>query len=853
MSDWFKNFHFDWRTSLFTLSSASIVVFLIKIIKRHIKEWTAYLIEGVMYALSKYVKHSLAGALSLKRYSRIQLAVEKFKYLHVPSSFDIKLNIDEMFVTLSLKNHKEEVSNFTHNNFLTLGNRIKVMGDPGSGKSSLVKRVFRDHCLKGMKNAKKSKLPVLIELKNVTPPDGTVNDWGRWFFEYIREEVAKVDAYKMSACFDNYAATSGLLVLLDGLDEVSSLNYCVIEKAINGLSDCLNELSADNVVVLTMRTQFYQQIKKDYLANFPHSTFLNPFTPSDIYEFLRKWHFKKEAESNISRIYKNLTDKPTLREMCSNPLILSMYVAEDIASGGILSPTSRTEFYKKVTDELMFNRRWFQKNTTESSHVTIKEKRERILGKIAYDHIIDFTQPANNLSWESAIAVIKNVLKCDDEKANDVFNEISRETGLITEERKKESFRFIHLTFCEFLAAYETVQGTENGWQDVVEVHVTYCKRNNENSPRLLEVIPFTAGLLPRIKKSEFLEEVERLDDYALMTRCFLETKLYEHPCWNRFIVKARKKFLHVAGNKLEEKWLFDLHLFNVVVKDAELSAQHLPAFTPVDLSMFYKNLLENQKDGLHKILAAYARQDAAAVFRLSEICNFNLVHDFPQIIVENCDQAPFLGLVREQIIQSSEFDKWAALVAESALWKEAVYTLVNNMPPVDILRERIKQNKEYRFWYYKKYVKETLFTQCLTLGSLHLKSNLPALEALMDFKSPYENRIWVLLSRIFLYGLIILFYFPMLLLFFFPPGIYTKVYIWILGIMLGMSLFMTPIIFTNIKRVKWLIISNFYQFLFTNLVNLLLEGKITSQTLIFRIHLKRQLRKEKRKKIIWQ
>src|SRR5687768_12285331 len=145
-----------------------------------------------------------------------------------------------MFVSLSLKNHKEDVRNFTHNNFLELGTRIKVMGDPGSGKSSLIKRVFRDQCIYGMKHPKKSKLPVLIELKNIIIPDDRVNDWGKWFFEYIKEEVAKVDVYEMSACFENYAKTSGLLVLLDGLDEVSSLNYHLIEKAINGLSNYLN-------------------------------------------------------------------------------------------------------------------------------------------------------------------------------------------------------------------------------------------------------------------------------------------------------------------------------------------------------------------------------------------------------------------------------------------------------------------------------------------------------------------------------------------------------------------------------------------------------------------------------------
>ena len=55
---------------------------------------------------------------------------------------------------------------------------------------------------------------------------------------------------------------------------------------------------------------------------------LKSFSPSDIYEFLTRWPFKTKKTLHITRIYNELTDRPTLREMCTNPLILAMYVAE---------------------------------------------------------------------------------------------------------------------------------------------------------------------------------------------------------------------------------------------------------------------------------------------------------------------------------------------------------------------------------------------------------------------------------------------------------------------------------------------------------------------------------------------
>jgi hypothetical protein len=35
----------------------------------------------------------------------------------------------------------------------------------------------------------------------------------------------------------------------------------------------------------------------------------------------------------VLKIYTDLTDRPTLRELCTNPLVLSMYVAQDQEAG----------------------------------------------------------------------------------------------------------------------------------------------------------------------------------------------------------------------------------------------------------------------------------------------------------------------------------------------------------------------------------------------------------------------------------------------------------------------------------------------------------------------------------------
>src|SRR5690349_14956595 len=82
---------------------------------------------------------------------------------------------------------------------------------------------------------------------------------GQWLLSQIRTTVTKVAVYKIGECFDAYCQGTGLLLLLDGLDEVSKPQYPRVSRAIQALSDDLARESKDNAIVLTMRTQFYQQ------------------------------------------------------------------------------------------------------------------------------------------------------------------------------------------------------------------------------------------------------------------------------------------------------------------------------------------------------------------------------------------------------------------------------------------------------------------------------------------------------------------------------------------------------------------------------------------------------------------
>ena len=417
----------------------------------------------------------------------------------MPSSVDISLDIDTIFVPLALERAGRQ-EGYDHGNILEVGNRIRIIGDPGSGKSSIAKRIFRDACKNGIAHPRKARLPILVELRRLNfPKAGKKENLGGWLLEYLRTDTVNNSAYDLGSCFDIYALTTGLLIILDGLDEISTASYPRAEAAISGLSEKLSRLGLNNILILTMRTQFHYQIKSAYSSSFPVVMSLKPFSPTDIYEFLRRWDFDSaKKDENIIRIYTDLTDQPTLREMCANPLVLSMYVARDQAAGHPLAPESRSDFYSRVTEELLIKRRAVQVGASVGQTV-LRQQRQKILGIIAFDHLLDADEPANLLSWAKGVSVVEKVMAYDHDAAEIYLRLISRETGLITEEREGEAFRFIHLTFCEFLAAFEAAQGRSDGWSQLINCHRSFSEPSSTSAlgTRLLEVLPFAAALMP--------------------------------------------------------------------------------------------------------------------------------------------------------------------------------------------------------------------------------------------------------------------------------------------------------------------------------------------------------------------
>ena len=725
---------FDPWTAIITLIVAPVFIYVLRILARYLKLWSGFATEGVLHGLSRLFMHGLSARISLRRYCRLVIA--STRYVAVPSRSELVLEIDSMYVTLTLERHGGLQQAFNHADLLRAGNRLRIAGDPGSGKSSLVKRLLRDAAMLGIAAPPTSRFPLLFELRDLDPPiDTPTESLGEWFYQHLRALAAKANVYRLGECIDSYAQSTGLLLLLDGLDEISTARYERAQHAVNQLSDLLAQKSEHNAVVLTTRVQFHQQVKAEFASRFPVVLFLKPFSPTDIYEFLTRWPFADDRRAKTNRIYSQLTDRPTVREFCGNPLVLSMYVAEAELNSEQVAPDSRTEFYATVANELLVNRR-FRQTRLQEARALLRQSREQVLGKLAFDHLLDATQPANSLSWRAGIDAVSELMNVTAHDAEEAFEALSNDTGLFTIERAGESFRFIHLTFCEYFAAVHAVRYRPGGWRSLLDAHRRLkTDKPYSNHTRLLEVLPFAAGLLNPVDRQAALDDVLQLGELPLLARTFLETKTYDHPAWPRF-VERQKAALLVKPEEWTDESLLQLHLFGVVVTDARIAKRHTGmASESVDLDGFLREIVKRSPAELMTLLSAYASRDAAAVFRLAALGDIDLPAEFPQVIFRNCDQRPFFEMVKEAAAaDTGRIHLWSAVFAEAALRSRLVANALNGMAPWPEWERAVAAIPARQRWFHPGILRRTFLTECLSLAIKNRDLN-PSLVLLRELR----------------------------------------------------------------------------------------------------------------------
>ncbi len=98
------SFHwFNWQTVLATLGVTALMWYATRKIRQFIKHHGARIVDAAFRALNRVASRSLSARLSMRRYCISQLDDESGRYLYVPGLKGAALDVDAVFVPLTLE------------------------------------------------------------------------------------------------------------------------------------------------------------------------------------------------------------------------------------------------------------------------------------------------------------------------------------------------------------------------------------------------------------------------------------------------------------------------------------------------------------------------------------------------------------------------------------------------------------------------------------------------------------------------------------------------------------------------------------------------------------------------------
>jgi hypothetical protein len=352
---------------------------------------------------------------------------------------------------------------------------LMVLGQPGAGKSTFLRKIGLE-ALKGKKGEfKPDCIPVFIELKSFRSSQIDI--------EKLIVEEFSICGFPSSEQFIAKALEQGkLLILLDGLDEVPTVNTNEVISKIQNFVDRYYK----NRFIVSCRTAAYRN-------NFQRFTDVKiaDFDDNQIEQFIGNW-FQSDVDKQEGTAQKcwELLQKPeyaAAKELAHTPLLLTFLCLTYDRSQNF--PNNRSVLYKKALRILL--EEWAAEKRIQKEEIyqgLSTELEESLLSEIAYTGFeadkLFFSQREVVEEIKSFLAGNLNAPKHLDGEA--VLNAIAVQQGILVE-RAEDVYSFSHLTLQEYLTAQYIADN------NLIEQLVT----DHLSDPRWGEVFLLVAGLVP--------------------------------------------------------------------------------------------------------------------------------------------------------------------------------------------------------------------------------------------------------------------------------------------------------------------------------------------------------------------
>ena len=353
--------------------------------------------------------------------------------------------------------------------------RLILLGDPGAGKSTFVKKALVSQALAHQGLASQPEgfdtklIPVLVNLRDLTSRLAVLDveklpiqkrdellAWTVW--EQIRDDLGDECADFSSELQDAVQAGQCLLAL-DGLDEVPQDLRRLARQTVDAF---INRFDVKRVI-MTCRLRSYVGE-----AVFPQFTrrILAPFTVEQIDTFVQGWYntqrdlghiSETQAKERIADLY-NAVNRNDLRELSSNPMLLTTMAMIHNREVGL--PRERVRLYHLAVDVLL--RRWQKHKIGDAALAEFLKndlKLRSVIENLAYAaHIVSTeSNGVGALLRKDAIDLLEKSENFGDLKlAGEFLDYVDQRAGILVgyggELSRPLAYSFPHRTFQEYLA-----------------------------------------------------------------------------------------------------------------------------------------------------------------------------------------------------------------------------------------------------------------------------------------------------------------------------------------------------------------------------------------------------------------
>lgn len=222
-------------------------------------------------------------------------------------------------------------------NALANHKRLVLLGAPGSGKSTLLRFLARQAA-----KDEQAPIPILVSLRdfeNLFTKNQNLRDFAL--------DTASAGSDELHLALKAKVEKGQVLWLLDALDETQKLTY-EVTRLVNGLPGQL---------VLTSRPVGYS---RGALRSLPHFDLL-PLTVEKVDRFLRQWmeiiskgqNDIEDVEQRVAALQTQLSQRPQLKVLTRNPLLLTFMVTLVTQSKAVDLPQQRADLYDRYIKGLL--------------------------------------------------------------------------------------------------------------------------------------------------------------------------------------------------------------------------------------------------------------------------------------------------------------------------------------------------------------------------------------------------------------------------------------------------------------------------------------------------------------------